>query len=121
VALRATPTPAPSAGLVLDGGTWYRLDGVRLMPSDARLASASPIALEAPLNLTPSGNYAIGVAAWSGSAAAGAPGAAGTTCGGWSSSTGSALLGDVTDSAPAWFGGSDGGCGSPQQVYCFEK
>jgi hypothetical protein len=120
-ALRATPTAPAWAQLSLDGGTWYRPDGVRLMPAASQLASVSPFALEAPLNLTANGTYVGALHAWTGSAAPGASGTSGTTCGGWSTGAGSAMLGDVFDSSPRWFSGGDGGCGSGLQVYCFEK
>jgi hypothetical protein len=119
-ALRANPGAAPSAQLNLDGGAWYRPDGVLLL-GPASLASATAPHLEAPLYVHADGGYEgdSTLFAWTGAPAPGAPGDAGTTCAGWTG-VGNALTGQPIDAA-RWFSGAPRGCATAGNLYCFER
>jgi hypothetical protein len=122
LALRSDDMVAASTRFDLDGGTWYRPDGVQLFATASALATPGPFALQAPISQT---SYLVYQTAqrdvWTGSPWPAEPGDAGTTCGAWGTSGFNAIVGNAVESTQAWFDRGQLSCSSSAHVYCFQQ
>lgn len=131
LALRGTTAAAAVAGLNLDGGDWYRVDG-QLVTTPAALGSFGPTVLEAPLNMNARGvfrgTFSAPALVWTGGSLDGGPGKfsgdAGTnSCANWStgSSGATAATGSAELTSPGFWGDALRPCNGTASVYCFEN
>lgn len=107
-----------SLNVTADGGTWYRTDGVQLVPTAASLFSIrAPLNWLAPLNRTADGGLSATLSVWTG----GLDGGTAQNCNNWSGSAGAAIIGNAQTVGPGSLGGTSVQCMASRSFYCFQR
>jgi hypothetical protein len=104
----------------LDGGTWYRPDGVRLYVQATDLASAMHQPLAGISRFLDGGIIASTELAWTGSQPDNGY-VASFTCNGWSGSGTTGMTGSPGVAGSSTFQLFQHACTEPHHLYCFEK